>query len=269
MFTINDVEKSNYVEFKKNLINQHMMILRKYLNYFEISKLKSGFFTWIGKKFTCKKFRKTKGTVVETNIRYGEKKLEIPLEFDTLMSAILSKDLTIPGLFRVSAPFAKLNEVELSLLKMFDSSELRNTIMEFLVQYDVVLLCNLFSRMFCHFNTTLFPREFLDISIKMSQITNAQDQYICFKVLLAAFPYAKRTLFESVGKFVKLVSEEHIKFDEKHIKTMNLNGICKVLTPKIFLNKDEKMDPARMIEYVKILDFIYENMENIIQIDKT
>lgn len=268
MFTINNISKSDYPAFKERVIKTHYKTLKKYLNYFEIYKLKTGFFIWLRKKIYDNKFRKMEGITIGTEIKYGCKNIEIPIEFDTVMNAILKKDLTVPGLFRISATYSLLNSVEVETLKMFKEMRSTEYVTEFLMKYDSILLTNLFTRLINHFDSTLFPREFLEIALKVYKIEDENDRKICFKVLMVAFPYAKRCMFESIGKFVNTVSEENTKFDEKHVKTMNLNGICKVIAPKLFLLKSEVIDPFKIHDYVGILDYIYDSMPEIIEIDK-
>ncbi|KAM0676172.1 hypothetical protein GVAV_000135 [Gurleya vavrai] len=265
--TINDLTKQEYITYRKRVLKHYSKILEKHLSYSERNKLsfKSKFFLY--SLFQENKFMREKGITTETDVKFSNNNLKIPIEFDVLMTAILSKNLRTVGIFRISANFAELNKIEKEFLVLIENNVIRNDLLNFLMQKDIITLCNLFTRTFNIFPTTLFPKALIDISLELFKIDTEEERTVIMRIIMLAFHFPNRQLFESIAKFSKKISEENCKGDVFLTKSMTLNAVCKVLAPKIFLCKNEIMNPLLLSQHVNLLEYFFENMEAIIRVE--
>lgn len=264
--TINDLDKPNFIQYKEFIYKKRQRILLKYFDTKEIQAMKSDGYPckWL---FGEKKFTRPNVRFHDSDIRYSARLLRIPIDFDCVMTVVLEKDLTTTGIFRISTNYVQLEEVEAELLRLVAMNLARDDLLDYLRKYDIVLLTTLFSRLFTHYNTTLFPKRLLKIAIKANNIEDEEDKYSILKVILLSFPFTKRTMFESVAKFIKTVSEANVEGDSSNSRSMTVNGVCKVLAPRIFISNNDKLQIQDLFECIEMLDYVFAHMPNIIEID--
>ncbi|KAM0678360.1 hypothetical protein BDAP_001074 [Binucleata daphniae] len=183
------------------------------------------------------------------------------------MECILRKDLNTKGIFRISANYNELNTTESRFIKMFVEKKTKTDLIDYLMTKDVILLCNLFTRVFKFFSTTLFPQSLIDLALTCFEIEAEEDRVVMMRMIILGFHYHNRQLFESISKFAYIISEQNCKNDFYLTQSMTLNSICKVLAPKIFIKRNKMVDPYKLCNYVDLLEYLFENMEAILQID--
>ncbi|KAM0687237.1 hypothetical protein COBT_001525 [Conglomerata obtusa] len=266
--TINDLDKDTFIEYKKKVFKHYKPILYKHLTFSERRKIQNhGYFT-ICYLFAKTKFMRNNSRTIKTEIKYSCEPITIPLEFDTIMTAILQKDLKTTGIFRISANYSEINVAEQKFIELLDNKNTRQDIIDYLISLDIILLCNLFTRIFNMFSTTLFPKSLINISLILYDIDSEEERAVLMRIVMLSFHHVNRMLFESIGKFAKDLSTENCREDLHLTKSMTLNAVCKVLAPKIFLCKNEIINPQLISKHVNLLDYFFENMLQILRVDK-
>lgn len=266
--TINDLEPTTFKLYKTAYLQRHQKLLKQFFTSSEIGIIKKSFCYRLFSFFCPQKFESELSNILEeTQIKYSNK-LYIPEEFSILMKAIQAKDLSITGIFRISADFQRVNEVEQKYITMVKNND--KSIERLLINEDVFLLTALFTRVFKHFKGTLLPKNYLNPCVKAHLV---QDETIKVKLLQSIFlglNYENRALFESIGKFVRICSDNQTKNNGEHLKTMNLDGIVTVIAPKVLCAHGEKIDDLDFFKCcVDMLIFVFENIERILTIDSS
>lgn len=264
--TINDLDKNSFVEYRTKVLDKMMPILQKYFDKKAIQSFNPRDY-WFAFMKKDDKFKRSQGKSFDSVIRYSTRKQKIPLDFDCVMTVVLEKDMTTIGIFRISTNYILLDEVENELFRLIELNITRDEILEYLRKFDIILLTTLFSRLFTHYNTPLFPNNLMKIALRTNDIQEERDKFKVFKLIITAFPYSKRTMFESVGKFIKTVSDINIAADQSKSKSMTLNGCCKVLAPRIFITFKENVKIEILFKYIEILDYIFGNMPAVMELE--
>ncbi|KAM0676115.1 Rho-type GTPase activating protein Rga1 [Gurleya vavrai] len=257
---INSIDKKDYVKYKKETIETYLTTLNKYFNKSEINVLINKPKNFIYNYFFNDSFGSKENEMVTTVFKYSKNLLYVPFEFDCLMTAITELDLKTKGIFRVNGKLEDVQKTEQVFAFQIERSYRKSVIVETLKKSRINDVCDLFVRYLTKFKAPLFPIRLRKVFEKIWMIENTEDRLICLKILYLGFPHKNRSLLESIGKFVKIVSDANTFANGNECKGMNILGLSTVLTPALVIKKGENMDFFKIKIYVGFFDFLFENM---------
>ncbi|KAL6121721.1 hypothetical protein NUSPORA_01306 [Nucleospora cyclopteri] len=261
---INGMNYDEDTHYTQSYLKKNSGIINKYFGFIGSRRIKKSYFWSIfyeiseiqvyEKNLTCTKFK------------FCEENIYIPKTLDLISETILSKKFDKNGLFRVNSTKQRLRTASALL---YDIVEQRVNVTKgkqlLDKNFDLIDCCELYKELLRSFNTTIIPKSYIDLIVRISDISNIDDKIICCKAIYYSLPKNNRSILES-NIFVCYKICEKMEKSKTHLQQMDLDGISIVMMPNLFLEKDQDIEIEKVLVLVEFCKYFYSNFPLICQI---
>lgn len=253
--SINDMPTPAFETYKEKFMNENSKIINKHLS---ISKR---FRQALSRKMKCfdsqdEEFLRKETKFCYTRICLGQNKVLVPIEFNCMMEAILTKNMSESGLFRKSTSFINLERC-LGFINDTDTYQMyKLDIINKLVSFDIITLTAAFKKLFDNFKTTVIPQQYIDMLLGISKIDDMFDKVVLLKYIIYSIPKSNRNILDSITQFFSLIQYLITSPELVVISNMDMHGFAVVIMPKVLLCSKSKVDLKMVNDLVDVMEFI-------------
>lgn len=262
--SINDLNIEEFKNYKKNFTKKYKRSLSIF-SYFEKMDFTTNSILYRNLR-GIREVYSEKMIFSHTRVKTGSKMIMIPLEVETEMEIIFSKDLNERGLFRRSASIIDVKECSEMLKSELEKDLNGPKAAKKLKKYDIITHTVVFKNLFDNYDP-IFPNRFRSQLKKISKIENSSEKLILVKFCMLALPDSNRFFLDSVCKFFYciqfIVSDKGTDYSEN----MDMNGFAAVMGPKLFLKNGNIKDMEEISNLIGILGFIFKNYNEIFKVE--
>ncbi|ELQ75776.1 putative Rho GTPase activation protein, Rho GTPase-activating protein domain protein [Trachipleistophora hominis] len=257
--SINDIETPVFERYKAQFVEQNQQIINKHVPFKTRLLIRTKNFL-SENLFVCNGAFCNKSTRFSyTRIRLGQRKVLIPIEFNCIMEAILTKNLNISGLFRKSASISEFERCFSLINDQETRSMCRLEIKNRLLPFDIITLTVVYKRLFDNYDMTIIPQSFLKVLLNVSKLESKYEQVIILKYVLYMMPKSNRNMMDSIAQFFALMRYLIIYYNKTPTPNMDMYGFAVVIMPKIFLKPATAVSLDDINALIKLTEFIFEN----------
>ncbi|ELQ74949.1 putative Rho GTPase-activating protein domain, Rho GTPase activation protein [Trachipleistophora hominis] len=257
--SINDMDTPVFERYKAQFLLDNREIIKKYVPFMKRFSIcmrncfSNSLFTFNGAFYN----NSTKFSY--TRIRLGQRKVLVPIEFNCIMEAILTKNLNESGLFRKSANISDLERC-FSLINDKETRQMyRLEIINRLLPFNIITLTVVYKRLFDNYEMPLIPHSYLKILLNVAKLENKYEQIVILKYVLYMIPKSNRNMVDSITQFFALMRYLVTNYNKKPTHNMDLHGFAVVIMPKIFLKPGTSVSLNDINDLIKITEFLFEN----------
>ncbi|ELA45998.1 hypothetical protein VCUG_02509 [Vavraia culicis subsp. floridensis] len=264
--SINDMDTPVFERYKAQFLNENHEIIQKHVPFLTKIRISAQNFVSMN-MFACNgEFYSYNTKFSYTRIRLGQRKVLVPIEFNCIMEAILTKNLNESGLFRKSANISDLERCFCLINDSETRQMYRLEIINRLLPFDIITLTVAYKRLFDNYEMPLIPRLYLKVLLKVAKLENKYEQVVLLKYILYMMPKSNRNMLDSITQFFALMRHLVTNYNQKPTHNMDLHGFAVVIMPKIFLKPGTPVNLDDINDLIKVTEFIFENRKIIFSV---